>query len=130
MSHRNLPDATRRPTPRLGTSPRPCFRCAHRWLSWRLPKSPLLPPRRAAWRLGQGVRRRIRRTTKTTQRQSIRESGGGPFGVSLAVSPNGRLGGPHDYSTSSLQAHEGRLAAHLLRRLGHGAVSFSCPCRL
>ena len=66
MSHRNLPDATRRPTPRLGTSPRPCSRCAHRWLPWRLPKSPLLPPRRDAWRLGQGVRRRTRRTTKTS----------------------------------------------------------------
>ena len=25
---------------------------------------------------------------------------------------------------------EGRLTAHVLRRLGHGAVSFSCPCRL
>ena len=35
------------------------------WLSWRLPRSPLLPHRRAAWRLGQGVRRRTRRTSKT-----------------------------------------------------------------
>jgi hypothetical protein len=32
------------------------------WLSWRLAKSPLLPPRRVAWRPGLGVRRRSRRT--------------------------------------------------------------------
>lgn len=80
MSHGNLPDATRRPTPRLGTSPRPCSRCAHRWLPWRLPKSPLLPPRRAAWRLGQGVRRRTRRTTKasaTAENQAGNQGRGG-----------------------------------------------------
>ena len=62
MSHRNLPAAIRRPTPRLGTS-RDRARDMHiGWLSWRLAKSPLLPPRRVAWRPGLGVRRRTRRT--------------------------------------------------------------------
>jgi hypothetical protein len=84
MSHRNLPAATRRPTPRLGTSPRPCSRCAHRWVSWRLPKSPLLPPRRAAWRLGQGVRRRTRRTTKTSATAESQAGNQGELGPGSA----------------------------------------------
>ena len=36
------------------------------WLSWRLSRSPLLPHRRAAWKLDQGVRRQTRRAVKVT----------------------------------------------------------------
>ena len=54
MSHRNLPAAIRRPTPRLGTSRDRAPDVHIGWLSWRLAKSPLLPrhPSRVETRSG------------------------------------------------------------------------------
>ena len=46
-------------------------RCARRPVVVELPKSPLLPRRRVAWRLGLGVRRRTRRTTKNSAPDAI-----------------------------------------------------------
>src|SRR5687767_2513911 len=52
------------------------------WLSWRLAKSPLLPPRRVAWRPGLGVRRRTRRTHRLAVPVGINRGGSGKRSVS------------------------------------------------
>jgi hypothetical protein len=50
--------------------------------------------------------------------------------MSTSARANHRTGPPTNQPTPNLRPQAGRLTAHLLRRLGHGAVSFSCPCRL